>query len=213
VLTPRQQGSDIAFRTRPIQRKPDCLMKENRVMSKLPVPGVVLLVAAAALAAEPKSAALQVGDAVEAFYVKDVTGPAAGTELCYRCRYGNRPVISIFTRKVTEPVASLAKEVDATVGEHADKDLAGFFVLLTDDPVSQEEGLKKLAKDNGIRNLPLTTFNDVGGPRNYKLTKDADVTVMMWVDGTLQVNEAFKAGDLSKEKIAALVKSSEKILN
>lgn len=182
-------------------------------MCRLTVTAMVLFVAAAALAAEPNSTTLQVGDAVEAFYVKDVTGPAAGTELCYRCRFGNRPVISIFTRKVTEQVASLAKEVDATVGQHADKDLAGFVVLLTDDPPAQEEGLKKLARDNGIKNLPLTTFNDVGGPRNYKLTKDADVTVMMWVDGKLQVNEALKAGELSKDRIAALVKSSEKIIN
>ena len=59
----------------------------------------------------------------------------------------------------------------------------------------------------------LTTFNDVGGPRIYKLTKDADVTVMMRVDGKLQVNEALKAGELSKDRIAALVKSSEKIIN
>ena len=182
-------------------------------MCRLTASGVVLFVAAAALAAKPTSATLQVGDQVEAFYVKDVTGPAAGTELCYRCRYGNRPVISIFTRQVTEQVASLAREVDATVGQHADKNLAGFVVLLTDDPAGQEEGLKKLAKDNGIKNLPLTTFNDVGGPRNYKLTKDADVTVMMWVDGKLQVNEALKTAELSKEKIAALVKNSDKILN
>jgi hypothetical protein len=190
------------------------LTEENYVMSKLTSSGVVLFVAATvAFAAEPKSAALQVGDAVEAFYVKDVTGPAAGTELCYRCRYGNRPVISIFTRKVTDQVASLAKEIDAAVGQNTDKDLAGFVVVLTDDPAGQEEGLKKLAKDNGIKHLPLTTFNDVGGPRNYKLTKDADVTVMMWVDGKVQVNEALKASELSKDKIAALVKSSDKIIN
>ena len=182
-------------------------------MSRLAIPGVVLFVASAVFSAEPKSATLQVGDAVEAFYVKDVTGPAAGTELCYRCRYGNRPVISIFTRKVTDQVASLAKEVDATVGQHADKDLAGFVVVLTDDPAAQEEALRKLAKDNGLKNVPLTTFNDVGGPRNYKLAKDAEVTVMMWVDGKLQVNEALKAGDLSKDKIAALVKESDKIVN
>jgi hypothetical protein len=175
--------------------------------------GVLALLVTAALAADSKSAALQVGDAVEAFYVKDVTGPAAGTELCYRCRFGNRPVISIFTRKVSEPVAALVQEVDGAVSQHADKNMAGFVVVLTDDPAGQEESLKKLATDHGIKHVPLTTFNDVGGPRNYKLAKDAEVTVMMWVDGKLQVNESLKASELSKEKIAAVVKQSGRIVN
>ena len=119
-------------------------------MSKLTLSGLVLFVAAAAaVAAEPKAATLQVGDAVEAFYVKDVTGPAAGTELCYRCRYGNRPVISIFTRKVTDQVASLTKEVDATVGRHADKDLAGFVVVLTTRNAANASALEKAIKAQG----------------------------------------------------------------
>lgn len=175
--------------------------------------GAVALLVTAVAAADSKSATLQVGDAVEAFYVKDVTGPAAGTELCYRCRYGNRPVISVFTRKVTEPLAALVQEVDGTVGQHADKNMAGFVVVLTDDPAGQEESLKKLAKDHGIKHVPLTTFNDVGGPRNYKLARDAEVTVMMWVDGKLQVNETLKSSELSKEKIAAVLKQSDKLLN
>ena len=177
------------------------------------VGGAVALFVAAAAAADSKSAALQVGDDVEAFYVKDVTGPAAGTELCYRCRFGNRPVISIFTRKVSEPVAALVQEIDGAVNQHADKNMAGFVVVLTDDPAGQEDALKKLAKDHGIKHVPLTTFNDVGGPRNYKLAKDAEVTVMMWVGGKLQVNESLKASELSKEKIASVVKQSGKLIN
>lgn len=162
--------------------------------------------------AEP-SAPLEVGDNVAAFYVNDVTGPAAGTSLCYRCRYGDRPVVSIFAKKVDDKLAALLKEVDDVVGKNAGKDMAAFLVVMSDEPDRQEEKLKKIAKDNGLQNTPLTTFEDANGPRAYRIDKDADITVMMWVDGKIKVNEALSQDDLTKEKIAAVAKDTSKILN
>ena len=156
---------------------------------------------------------LEIGAVVREFYVKDVTGPAAGNELCYRCRYGNRPVVSIFTREITDELATLIKEVDEVVGQNSDHDLAAFVVLLSDDAAAHEDSLKALAEEHGITNVPLTTFDDETGPRGYKLTRDAEVTVMMWVDGELAVNETFNSDDLSEETIAGVVQSTGKILN
>jgi hypothetical protein len=156
---------------------------------------------------------LEVGEKVSAFYVKDVTGPAAGTKLCYRCRYGDRPVVSIFARDVNGPVADLIKQVDGVVGEHQDKDMKAFVVLLTDEPEGQEASLKQVASDKHVANTPLTTFDGVAGPAPYKLSKDAEITVMMWVDGALKVNESFKHGELTKDKIPGLVSKTSVILN
>jgi hypothetical protein len=172
----------------------------------------VAMVAGLGLAAD-KADALQVGEEVEAFHVKDVTGPAAGTELCYRCRFLDRPVVSIFAKEVNDELAALIKEVDATVGKNTEKEMAAFVVVLSDEPAAQEDKLKEVAKKQGLKHVPLTTFNDATGPRSYKLSRDADVTVMMWVNGTLQVNEAYKKGQLSKEKIAGVVQNTSKILN
>lgn len=181
-------------------------------MKKLLAPAVGLLLAVAAFAADG-AATLQVGDEVGPFYVKDVTGPAAGTALCYRCRYGDQPVVSVFAREVNDELASLLKEIDAVVGKNSDHEMAAFMVVLTDDPAGQEEKLKKLAADAGLKNIPLTTFEDVNGPRSYKLTQDADFTVMMWVNGKVQVNETFKKGDLTEKTIAAVISNTSKILN
>lgn len=55
-------------------------------MKSFVVPSVALAalaMGAVALAAEIKSG-LQVGEAAGAYNVKDCTGPAAGTSLCYR---------------------------------------------------------------------------------------------------------------------------------
>ena len=50
-----------------------------------------------AIAAEKVQSGLEKGASVPPFYVKDVTGPAKdGDELCYRCRFGGQPVVTIF---------------------------------------------------------------------------------------------------------------------
>lgn len=181
-------------------------------MKRMLAPMIALLLTVGVVVADPPGP-LQVGDEVGAFYVKDVTGPAAGQDLCYRCRFGDRPVVSIFARKVDDNLASLLKEVDGIVGQNAAKEMAAFLVVMTDDPAGQEEKLKQLAKDKELKNVPLTTFEDVNGPRSYRINKDAEITVMMWVDGKVQVNDTYKSADLTKEKIAAVGKSTSKILN
>ena len=105
-------------------------------------------------AADIKSG-LQVGDYPAAFTVADVTGPAAGQELCYRCRYGQQPVVSIFARKLDGNVTKLVKELDAVVGKNRDNRMAAFVVLLTDKPHAQHDQLTKTAKENGIRTWKL----------------------------------------------------------
>ena len=87
---------------------------------------------------------LKVGDFAGAYYVSDVTGPAAGEKLCYRCRYGNRPVVNIFTRKMDENVTKLVKQIDEVVGRNRDNGLAAFVVVLSDDPGAQETPLKQV---------------------------------------------------------------------
>jgi len=155
---------------------------------------------------------LEVGSTVGAFYVKDVTGPA-GTKLCYRCRYGDRPTVSIFTRSVDGNVESLIEKIDGVVGKNQNKDMKAFVVLLTDEQAAGEASLKSTAEKTKVTNTPLTTFDGTTGPDRYKISKDADITVMMWVNGKLKVNEALKASDLTAEKVASLVGETGKILN
>ncbi len=91
--------------------------------------------------------------------------------------------------------------------------MAAFVVLLSDSPEAKEADLKKVAQSKGIKSTPLTTFDGVTGPSSYKISKDAEVTVMMWVGGKLKVNEELKASDLSAEKINSIVGKTGTILN
>jgi len=171
-----------------------------------------LLVSEAASAADIKSG-LEVGDFPGAFYVADVTGPSAGEKLCYRCRYGAQPVVSIFTRTLDDNVTKLIKELDAVVGKNRDSRMAAFVVLLTDDPNSGQGILKKAADTHGIKHTPLTVFEDSDGPGKYRIARNADITVLMWVENDVKVNHAYSAGGLNKDAIARIVGDTRKILN
>ena len=176
---------------------------------------VALVVASVglAVAAEKLESGLAKGAKVPAFNVKDVTGPNKdGDELCYRCRYGNQPVVTIFAKEMTEEVAALTKELDSVVAKNRDQKMAGFVVLISSDPAKAAASLEKTAKDKKIEQLPLTTFKGTTGPKGYNLNDKADVTVMMWVESTVKVSEGFNKGGLTKEAIAKLVADTKQIL-
>jgi hypothetical protein len=183
-------------------------------MKKFLAPTVALAVVSlgAFLVAAENEDGLKEGDAVSAFQVKDITGPSKGTSLCYRCQYGKRPVVSIFTRDPNENVAKLVKEVDGVVGKNEEKKMAAFVVFLTEDADAAAPKLEKLAEAQKIEKTPLTVFDGVAGPPEYKISEKADVTVMMWVNGKVKVNQALSKGELNAEKIKALLKQTETIL-
>jgi len=177
------------------------------------IPAVALLLAGAAFAADLKSG-LQVGDYPGAFNVTDVTGPSAGQKLCYRCQYGSRPVVSIFTRSVDPNVVKLVKELDAVVVKNSeDKKMAAFVTVLTNDPDALEPQLKKVADEQGIKKTPLTVFENNVGPAKYNIDEKAEVTVIMWVDSDVKVNYALTAGELNAETVSKIVADTGKILN
>jgi hypothetical protein len=170
----------------------------------------VLAVAGLAVAAEKS---LSIGDSVPPFNVRDITGPNAGKTLCYRCKYGDRPVVTIFTRNVDDNVVALVKNVDAQVGKNSEKKMASFLVVLTDDADATEKRLADLAKKEGIKNIPLTVMEGAAGPEGYGIQEKAETTVMMWVDSELKVNEAFEKGKLNKKAVETVAASTKKILD
>jgi hypothetical protein len=163
--------------------------------------------------AEIKSG-LAPGDAPPAFMVQDATGPAVGEgKLCYRCRYGGNPVVAVFTRKLDAHVTALVKKVDEQVAKNSDKRMKAFVVYLTNDPDKAENKLKALADKNDITHVPLTIFDGPSGPPAYKLSDNAEVTVLMWVKSDVKVNHAFADGQLDKHAIDGIIKDTSKILD
>jgi hypothetical protein len=121
-------------------------------------------------------------------------------------------VVNIFAREITDNLTSLVKQIDEKIAANSDKKMAGFVVVLTDDPDAVEPKLQELAEKHKIAKTPLTVFEGPAGPPKYKIAKDADVTVMMWLERDVKVNYAFEKGKLDKAAIEKIVKDTAKIL-
>ncbi len=109
-------------------------------------------------------------------------------------------------------MASLVKQVDETVAKNEDKKMAAFLVVLTEDADAAEAKLKELADKQGIKKVPLTIFEGASGPGSYKISKDADVTVLQWKGQTVKSNHAFAKGKLDAKSVKTIVEDTKTIL-
>jgi hypothetical protein len=189
-----------------------------RIGTLLSLSLAVVLSAAVAFAAEFKSGP-QVGEKLGAFEVVKAAGnPTDGVEegkqLCYRCKLGNRPVVMVFSRNPDQNLTKLVKELDQVVAKNSEKQMASFVNLLG----ANAEDLKKSAKDfiakAKVENVAVVVPQDQpNGPSDYKIDPQADVTVLIYRDGTVTVNHAYAAGGLNDAEIKKIVGETSQILN
>lgn len=158
---------------------------------------------------------LQPGDKTFAFHVQDVTGPRKGRSLCYACAFGKHTVVNIQARKIDAELIALLKQLDALVdpanqikgdSQHA------FLVYLTEDPDLAAEELNSVAKEHGLKNIPLTIYDELDGPKPYKLSREAEVTVMLWAESRVTANFAFADGGLDGDDVPIVLKSVQEFL-
>ena len=122
-------------------------------------------------------------------------------------------MINVFARQLTDDLASLVKQLDAVVAKNEENKMAGYVVLLSEDPEADEAKVEAFAKKHGIKNLPLTIFDGVEGPPNYDLAKEANVTVLLLRKRVVKANHAFDKGGLTDEAIQQVVADTAKILD
>ena len=115
------------------------------------------------------------------------------------------------TRTLSGEVANLIKQVEKQVKENEESGIRAFVVLLSFDPEFDEEELEKFAKKHKTT-IPLTLFDGIAGPRAYKVSKKAEVTVMQWNNRKVKSSKGFPKGKLDKQGVEAVVKDIKKIL-
>ncbi len=152
---------------------------------------VALLSSGIALAGSVKSGP-QVGEKVPGpFKPLCVTGPDAGQAVCQYCKNGTRPVAVIFAKQITPVVAQLLKRIDIATASNKDAGLGSYAVICT-DAAGVNRQLAALAQQMGIQNTVLTLYK-AGGPEKYRLSAEADVTVLLYNHFSVKANHAFKA--------------------
>ncbi len=170
---------------------------------------VSIVVVGLAPAGDVVSSGPKVGTYVGRFEVEDITGPNKGSFLCYRCQYSLSPVVCVFARSTSESLASLIKQIDGKISANAE--LKSFVVLFGRNDENAPEELTKLAAKAGVKNVPLTLSPGPNGPGGYSISKDADVTVVMWHKNIVKSSLAYK-GELTDKDRDAILAEIPKIL-
>ncbi len=182
-------------------------MKFSRILA---VVCTLVLVAGLAVAAEALKSGPQVGEAVPGpFHPLNINGSAAGQKNCLFCSNGNNPVAMIFAREVSPALSTLIEKVDAATGKNSECKMGSFVVFLNDDQ-ALEKDLKKLADQKALKHTVLSIDN-AAGPQNYNVSKDADVTVVLYRERKVKANYAFKKGEMKKGDVEKVVADIAKI--
>lgn len=161
-------------------------------------------------AAEPVKSGPQNEEKVPGpFHPLNVTGENAGQKSCLYCSNGDNPVAVIFARKPDESLTKLIKKIDEATAKNSSAQMGSYVVFLSDSQ-DLEGKLKGIATKEKIKNTVLSIDNPAG-PSNYKISKDADVTVLLYNKRVVKANHSFK-GTLSENDISAITGDISKIV-
>jgi hypothetical protein len=169
------------------------------------------VVAGGLFAADAFKSGPQVGEKVPGpFEPLNINGDNAGKKFCQYCINGQNPVAMVFARDASEPVQKLVKELDAATAKNSDAKMGSFFVFLSDDEAMQKK-LESLAKKDDLKKTVLTLDNKTG-PENYNISKEAEVTVVLYKDRKVVANYSFKKGQMTDKDVEKVISDLPKIL-
>jgi hypothetical protein len=116
----------------------------------------------------------------------------------------------IFAREISGPLTGLVKKLDEATVKNKDKKLGSFVVFLNDED-STTEKLLELAQKEKIEHTILALMESAG-PKDYKVAKEAEITVVLYVGGKVKANYAFKKRTLRDADVTRILGDLSKIL-
>ncbi|MCM2369548.1 hypothetical protein [Aporhodopirellula aestuarii] len=162
------------------------------------------------------SKGLCAGDNISMFLVTKVAGAEddgveAGATTCYRCKYGQRPMVMVFTRSTDGAVAKFVKELDSTVAKHADDQLKGLVTLIGGESEDLTSQAKAIADKTDAKHVPIVVAKDTdNGPASYKLDDQTAVTVVLVNHSQVVARHDFAADKIDS---AAVMTQVNEMLN
>lgn len=153
----------------------------------------------------------QVGrDVPGPFHPLNVTGDKAGKKNCLYCSNGGNPVAVVFAREATPAVAKLLKQLDEATVKNGKAEMGAYAVFCSDKD-GLDKSLTTLATEQKLTKLILSIDNPAG-PEKYAISKDADVTVVLYTEFQVKANHSFRKGELTDAAITKVVADVTKIV-
>ncbi len=166
---------------------------------------VVGLHAGFASAAEPVVSGVPVGQKPGPYSFLVATGPDRGKPTCYICEQGDKPTAVVFVRSLSSAAGKLAVALDAEMAARSTGGFKAWLTLVTE--TADLDGLAKWAAGQGLKSVAVGAFEDADGPPAYKISADADVTVILFAKKKVVANFAFRTGELTEAKVKEIVEA------
>ena len=158
-----------------------------------------------ALAADPCVSGLPAGGRPGPYSFLVATGPQRGQPTCYVCEQDKKPTAVVFARGTSAPLGKLLTKLDAVVAAKKDAGFKAWMTHLAD--TADLDGLARWAQKAAVKGVAVGAFEDADGPPAYKLARDADVTVLLFVNRKVVANFAFRGGELTDAKVDEVAKA------
>jgi hypothetical protein len=162
---------------------------------------------AMSLGADPCKSGLDPGQRPGPYSSVIATGASRGQSMCFICETAEKPAVVVFARQTSDALGKLAQGIDKALTDYKSADLRAWITFLSDDQPGTDPKVVHWSQKQGIRQVPLGIFEDAAGPPSYRLSRDADVTVVLFVKQQVVSNFAFRAGELTDEHIAEVLKA------
>ncbi|QDV61266.1 hypothetical protein [Crateriforma conspicua] len=158
---------------------------------------------------------LEEGSQIGAFHVTKVAGAEedgveVGEKLCYRCRYGSRPMVMVFTRTTEGKLPEFVQKLDKAVESHQDAQLKGLVTLIGGESEQMKKSGEKFASAAKAKNIPVVVSDDANGPSSYKIPEDAEVAIVVANESQVVASHTYKADAID---IADVMKHVQEMLN
>jgi hypothetical protein len=180
----------------------------RRLAATLVVCGVVISLAHGA---EPLKSGLQPGEKITTIFEPlNITGEHAGEPYCLICENGLAPVAMLFAREVNEPLLTLISKLDAATAKNRDQEMGSFVVFLSESDDLRQQ-LAAAAKNRGLKRIVLSTYAPTG-PEGFNVSRDAELTVVLYREHEVKANHAFRRGQLTDAAAEKILADLQKIL-
>jgi hypothetical protein len=140
----------------------------------------------------------------------NINGKHAGEKHCQYCENGSNPVVMIFARSLADPLPDLIKKLDKATAGHAKEEMGSCVIFLSGDKALPGK-LKDFASREHLQRTVLA-LDAPDGPRLYKIAKDAEITILLYTEQTVQANYAFGKGRMKEDDIDKVLADLPKIL-
>jgi hypothetical protein len=157
------------------------------------------------LASDPCVSGVPVGGRPGPYSFLVATGPQRGQPTCYVCEQDKKPTAVVFARTLTDPLGKLLAKLDAETALRKGDGFKAWMTHLGD--TADLDGLARWAQKAAVKSVAVGAFEDADGPPAYKLARDADVTVLLFVNRKVVANFAFRSGELTDAKVDEVAKA------